>query len=44
MLVFISNARQVSMMFHSYSHYNILHFNVCQRARHQGAAHAKGAR
>ena len=44
MLVFVSNERLVSMMFHGYSHYIILHFNASQRARHQGAAHAEGAR
>ena len=38
MLVFVSNARQVSMMFRGYSHYITLHFNAPRRARHRGAA------
>ena len=43
MFVFVSNVTQVSMMFHSYSHYINLHFNASQRARQQGEDHAKGA-
>ena len=35
MLVFVSIARQVSMMFCGYSQYITLHFNAPRRARHR---------